>query len=246
MQGADLYMTQIIAHRGASKYAPENTLPAFHKAWESGADGIETDVQLTKDNIPVLIHDEKLDRTTNGKGFVQDYTFQELQKLDAGIWFSKEYTNTKILSLEQLLEWISDKPLLLHLELKNKKIDYTGLEKIAYDLLIRFDMKDRTSFSSFNPVSMECFKQIDRTMSTALLLSQRNKDYITAAEETGVSALHIKYKLLNPSLINQAKANNLFVRVFTVNRESHIKRCFELGCDGIFTDVPDIAHACRK
>lgn len=239
-------MTQIIAHRGASKQAPENTLPAFEKAWQTGADGIETDVQLTKDNIPVLIHDEKLHRTTDGKGFVQDYTFEELQKLDAGCWFSEEYKGTKLLSLEQMLDWISNKSLLLHLELKNKKMNYEGLESRVYDLLIKYEMKDRTHFSSFNPVSMERFKQIDRTMPTALLLSQKSKDYILAAEKIGVSALHIKYKLLTDSLMQQAKENRFFIRVFTVNREAHLKRCFDLGCDSVFTDVPDLALACRK
>lgn len=238
-------MTEIIAHRGASKYAPENTIPAFELALQSGADGIETDVQLTKDGIPVLIHDEKLHRTTNGKGFVHDYTFEELQKLDAGSWFAEEFSGTKLLSLEQLLQWISNKPLLLHLELKNKKIDYVGLERKVYNLLLEYELTDRTNFSSFNPASMERFKQIDRTILTALLLSQKNKGYLLIAEKTGVSALHIKYKLLTKTLMQQARENNYLVRVYTVNRPSHLAHCFNLGCDSVFTDVPDLALACR-
>lgn len=238
--------THIIAHRGASKYAPENTLPAFELAYQSGADGIETDVQLTKDNIPVLIHDEKLHRTTGGKGLVHDYTFAELQKLDAGSWFSDKYRDTKIMALEEFLEWIKNKPLLLHLELKNNVIDYPGLEKAVYELLLKYNLKDRTNFSSFNPVSMERFKHIDRTVPTALLLSQKKKDYLLAAGQTGVSSLHVKYRLLSKSLMQQAIEKNFSVRVYTVNRRAHLERCFSLGCHGVFTDVPDMALAYRN
>ncbi len=108
----------IYAHRGASKAAPENTMPAFELAAKQGADGIETDVQLTKDQIPVLIHDENVRRTTDGIGFVQDYTYKELQELDAGSWFSSTYSNTTIPTLDQLLAWNKKKKLKLNIELK--------------------------------------------------------------------------------------------------------------------------------
>lgn len=239
-------MTQIIAHRGASKYAPENTMPAFEKAMEAGADGIETDVQLTRDGIPILIHDEKLHRTTNGKGFVQDYTFAELQKLDAGSWFSEDFSGTRLLSVEELLIWIKDKPLKLHLELKNNKIDYPELEIKTYNLLEKHELNERVVFSSFNPLSLERLKQIDRTIPAALLLSQKNKDYFLAARELEVSALHIKYRLLNDKLMKKAKENNIAIRVYTVNRPSQLRNCFRLKCDGVFTDVPDLAATDQK
>ena len=107
--------TKIYAHRGASKYAPENTMPAFQLALDMNADGIETDVQLTKDGVPILIHDEKLKRTTTGSGYVKDYTLEELQQLDAGSWFDATFTGTKLITLEQLLQWIKPTYLLLNL-----------------------------------------------------------------------------------------------------------------------------------
>lgn len=98
-----LTVTQIIAHRGASKFAPENTLAAFKLAEKMGADGIELDIHLTKDQIPVIIHDEDIKRTTNGRGFVQKYTYKELQQFDAGSWFSERFSDERILSLEEFL-----------------------------------------------------------------------------------------------------------------------------------------------
>src|SRR5690625_7581403 len=110
----------IFAHRGASKYAPENTMAAFKFAYELGAEGIETDVQLTKDNIPVLIHDERVKRTTNGTGYIKDLTWNQVKQLDAGSWFSKKFTGAGIISLDEFLQWIQFKPLYLNIELKNK------------------------------------------------------------------------------------------------------------------------------
>src|SRR5687767_9211054 len=99
-------MTYIFAHRGSSKDCPENTMAAFKKAYQDGADGIELDVQLSKDGIPVIIHDEKLDRTTNKKGNVFSYAYNELTKADAGSWFSKTFAGEPVPSLQELLEWI--------------------------------------------------------------------------------------------------------------------------------------------
>ncbi len=147
-------MTSIIAHRGASRYAPENSFPAFKLAYEMKADGIETDVQLTKDNIPVLFHDESLKRIFGEKGWVNQYTLEQLKQLDMGKSFHPKFTGTSILSLEEFLAWIKDKPLMLHLELKNNKIEYKNLEEITYQLIEQYQMTDRTYFSTFSNKSI--------------------------------------------------------------------------------------------
>ncbi|WP_430785414.1 glycerophosphodiester phosphodiesterase [Virgibacillus flavescens] len=235
-------ITKIIAHRGASKSAPENTLPAFQLAYDLGADGIETDVQLTKDNVPVLIHDEGLKRTTNGYGYVKDYMYQELKELDAGSWFSASYAGTNLLSLEEFLIWAKDKPLYLNIELKNNKIDYKNLEKIVYTMLKDFQLLNRTTLSTFNPKSIKRMKKIDNKINAALLTSKRRKDLVGYAKNLGADAIHVKYRLLSRNLVEKCKAEGIAIRIYTVNKSLHIKRCFNLECDGIFTDVPGKAH----
>lgn len=230
--------TQIIAHRGASKQAPENTFPAFNLAYEFGADGIETDVQLTKDDVPVLIHDEQLHRTTNGFGFIKDYTWTQLQDLDAGSWFSYQYSGTKIMSLEELLLWIQHKELFLNIELKNNKINYRHLEEIVYEMVNHFQLQQRTTLSTFNPKSIIRLKKINTNMELALLTSKRKRGLVSYVQSIGASALHIKYRLLTSMLVKQCKDMQLPVRVYTVNKMTHMQKCYLLRCDGIFTDVP--------
>nr|WP_085991969.1 glycerophosphodiester phosphodiesterase [Oceanobacillus senegalensis] len=238
--------TTVFAHRGASKYAPENTLPAFELAYEMGAEGIETDVQLTKDNIPILIHDENIKRTTNGIGYVKNFTFAELQTLDAGSWFSKKYAQTKILSLERFLQWAKNKSLYLNIELKNNRIDYNGLETIVYDLVKDYQLLDRTTLSTFNRESVKRMKLLSKTIGVAFLTSKRNKNLVNDAKILGANAIHIKYRLLNRYLVDKAHQENMDIRVYTVNRFPSMYRCFKLNCDGIFTDVPDKAIHLKK
>lgn len=128
-------MTSIIAHRGASNYAPENSFPAFELAYEMKADGIETDVQLTKDNIPVLFHDEGLQRIFGVKGWITQFTLDELKQLDMGKSFHTEFAGTRIVTLEEFLIWIKDKPLILHLELKIIKLHIRIWRKLHISLL---------------------------------------------------------------------------------------------------------------
>ncbi|AIF43503.1 glycerophosphodiester phosphodiesterase [Virgibacillus sp. SK37] len=233
--------TEIYAHRGSSLQAPENTMAAFQLAFQQGAQGIETDVQLTKDNIPVLIHDERVNRTTDGKGYVKDYTFKQLKQLDAGAWFSTEFAGATIPSLEEFLKWIGGKPLTLNIELKNNKIDYKNMETIVYDLLRSYDLLDRTILSTFNPNSVQRLRRISQHLNCALLRSRKKRQLISYAKELGANAIHIKYRLLSKSLVQQCKQQRLHIRVYTVNHPKQILRCLDLDVNGIITDVPNIA-----
>ncbi|GAA0481687.1 glycerophosphodiester phosphodiesterase [Salinibacillus aidingensis] len=233
--------TRIFAHRGASQYAPENTMPAFELAYEMNADGIETDVQLTKDHIPVLIHDENVRRTTNGIGFVQDYTLQEIIQLDAGSWFSSSFTNTSIVTLEKFLQWISPKSLKLNLELKNNVIDYKNLESIVYNMVKDYGLLERTVFSSFNPKSMERMYKLDPAANTAFLTTSKIRRLTQFTRSIGCNGLHIKYRILSSQLVEECRKTGLDLRVFTVNRPAQMDRCYKFKCAGLFTDVPDFA-----
>lgn len=236
---------KIFAHRGASRRAPENTMPAFKLAYCLGTEGIETDVQLTKDDIPVLIHDEEVKRTTNGTGFVKDFTFNQLKQLDAGSWFSKEFAGVSIVSLDKFLQWIHDKPLCLNIELKNNKIDYKNLETIVYERIDYYQLLNRTILSTFNPNSIKRLKGF-KDVEIALLTSKKNKNLVSHACELGVNAIHIKYYLLNQFLVEKSHRENMAIRVFTVNKFAHVKKCLSFGCNGVFTDVPDKALQYRQ
>ena len=231
--------TTIIAHRGASKIAPENTMAAFEKCYQQGVCGIETDVQLTKDNVPVLFHDQTLKRTTNAKGYVKDYTYDQLQLIDAGAWFSKDFTGERIVSLETFLRWAQYKPLYLNLELKNNKIDYKHLEAIVYEHLKYYRLLNRTTISSFNSTSIRRMKYFREHVEIAYLASKRKKNLVKAAKEMGASALHIEYRMLRQNIIRQCRKAYINLRVYTVNRLAPMHKCFKYGCDSIITDYPD-------
>ncbi|PBB05045.1 MULTISPECIES: glycerophosphodiester phosphodiesterase [Salimicrobium] len=238
--------TQIFAHRGASRYAPENTMPAFRLALHMQAEGVETDVQLTRDQIPVLIHDENVKRTTDGSGFVQDYTFQELRSLDAGSWFSKEYEGALIPSLEELLQWVAPRPLFLHLELKTDKISYKHIEKIVYDLLQKYSVTERTTLSSFNEDTLKNVKELNSSIDTAFLTSTKMRKMLSYLSSIPADGLHVKHTILNRKLASRCRKNQIPLRVYTVNRPAHLRKCYHLKCSGIFTDVPDIAWSIRE
>lgn len=239
-------LPQIIAHRGASQIAPENTLPAFELAYRLGAECIETDIHLTKDQIPILIHDPFLERTTDGKGLVQDFTFAELKKLDAGRWFSTKYAKTRLISLDQFLQWIKPKQMMLNLELKNVKFSYPHLEELVYDHIEYYQLEERTIISTFNPDSIKHMASFKKNISLALLRSRKHRHLCTYATDLGAQALHIHYRLLNRSLIEQCKQRQIKVRIYTVNQYKQIARCFHFGCHGIITDTPGKALYYRK
>src|SRR5690625_1827116 len=135
-------------------YAPENTLASFQKAIELGADAIELDVRLTKDNIPVIIHDQTINRTSNGKGFVHNLTLNEIKTYDFGSHFSQQFENEPIPTLQEVLELIKNYPIKLHIELKNGPIIPENLEAIVLNLISHYGLEDRTTFSSFDHQSL--------------------------------------------------------------------------------------------
>ncbi|HBR28477.1 MAG TPA: hypothetical protein DD789_03445, partial [Firmicutes bacterium] len=141
---------KVFAHRGLSSIAPENTMAAFERAIVINVDGIETDVQLSRDGKIVICHDEKVDRTTNGRGYIKDYTWEELQAFDAGSWFSPEFANARIPGLEDLLKLVRKTDLCLNIELKTDKVFYPQIEEKVLDLLEKYDFVDRVRISSFN------------------------------------------------------------------------------------------------
>src|SRR5690625_3059748 len=230
---------KIFAHRGASKYAPENTMPAFNLAEKQGADGIELDLQLTKDNIPVILHDEKLKRTTNGIGFLKDCTLKDLKQLDAGYWFNREFKNTKILSFQDFLEWFIDTDLLLNAELKTNIFEYRGIEESVLKLIEKYNVKNRTTITSFNEKTIERVRKLDSNIQLGWLTSKAIPQIDQFLDHIGANQVHIKTSLVPSKMINHLNDQKIPFRVYTVNRPIHFRRALKVNAEGIFTDVPD-------
>ena len=237
----DIKAPIIIAHRGASRQAPENTMAAFKRALELGAGGIELDVHLSSDGHLVVTHDEKVDRTSNGKGLVRDKTFAELRSLDFGSWFSEEFKGEKIPELSEVLQLISNWDGLLNIEIKNGPIFYPGIEKAVSDEIKKFKLTHRTIISSFNHYSLVEIRRLNPEMKTAPLYNAGLFEPWAYAQKMGACAIHPLFYNIVPEVMKGCKLNNIMVNPFTVDQPEHIKAMASAGVDGIITNVPDIA-----
>lgn len=233
-------MTLIFAHRGASYHCPENTMASFVKAAQLGADGIEFDVQLSSDDIPVVIHDFTLHRTTTGYGNVDSKTVIELKMLDAGSWFSASFQNEKIPTLNEVLVWAKHTKLLLNIELKSRGPD-SELEKKVCELITKHHLDQRVIISSFWKSSLQKIKQLNPRLQTALLIDKSIENSFSLAKSLHVEAIHPNYKLLTKQIVNEAHAQNFWLRPYTVNDKKNIAKLFHWQVDAIITDRPNRA-----
>lgn len=227
------------AHRGASGYYPENTMLAFEKAIELGCDAIETDVQMTKDGVLVLIHDETVNRTTNGKGFVKDYSYKDLRGLDAGTWFNDCSKYENIPNVEELLQLAKDKGIIINFEIKTGVILYPGIEQKLIDLIYKYEMHNSVILSSFNHHSMVKCKEISKEIKTALLYSSGLYKPELYCKTAFADALHPNYHSINKEVVQGAKEAGVIVNVWTLNTEKEMKAMIAIDVDGIITNYPD-------
>ena len=239
-------MTKIFAHRGASGYAPENTLEAFALATEQEADGIELDVQLTRDGELVVIHDERIDRTSDHKGFVKDYTLKEIKEFTFNNHM-EEYGSAKIPTLREVLELVKPGNMQVNIELKTGIIWYPGIEEKVLALVEELEMKDRVIYSSFNHYSIQKIRILDEAAETAYLYEDVILDVEEYARRNGVQGIHpAMYHLKMADFLESYKASGLNVRVWTVNEEEDMRECMENGLTAIFTNYPDKARKVRE
>lgn len=235
--------TKVWAHRGASgwdvQYAPENTMPAFTKAVEMGADGIELDVQMTRDGQLVIIHDETIQRVSDGKGWVRDLTLKELKQFS----FSKThpgYGFVAIPTLEEFFEMMQDNNLEMNIELKNSIVLYEGLEEKTVALAKKMQMEERIIYSSFNHYSVQKIQHLAPTSKAGLLYMDGFIDVPAYGKALGVDALHPRRHLLDyPGFMEDCKRQGLAVHVWTVDVKTDMRKMCELGIDAFITNCPD-------
>ncbi|MDO5416808.1 MAG: glycerophosphodiester phosphodiesterase [Lachnospiraceae bacterium] len=234
--------TFVWAHRGASAYAPENTMEAFELAEKQGADGIELDVQMTRDGKLVVIHDETIDRTSDGTGNVKDYTFEELR----GLHFNKlhpEYTRAQLPLLEEVLEFLKTNEMTLNIELKNSIFPYPLLEEKVLTLVSGMRLEERVVYSSFNHKSVEKIKAMSPESQAGILYSDGWLRVPSYAKKMGVDAIHpAVYHALDTKLIEKCHSKGLKVHIWTVNRKENMETLVKRGADAIITNYPDVAR----
>ncbi|MDZ5471071.1 glycerophosphodiester phosphodiesterase (plasmid) [Bacillus sp. 31A1R] len=239
-------MTLIFAHRGYSSAFPENTMRAFMEAEKAGAEGLEIDVQLTKDGEVVVIHDEKVDRTTGSTGYVKDFTFKELRKLDASYLHKTLLKKEPIPSLEELFEWMSTTNLVCNVELKNIIFRYEGMEEKIIELVRKYNLADRIILSSFNHYSIIYSYRIDPEVEIAPLLAEGLYMPWVYASSIQAKGIHPKYIAATNEMVKSCMENGIAVRPYTVNKKADMLRFFEVGCSAFITDDPVKALRIRK
>lgn len=234
---------KVYGHRGFSGEYPENTMLAFRKAVEVGCDGIEMDVQLTKDLVPVIIHDEKVDRTSNGEGYVYDLTFDEIKKLDFSYpdKFEGKFGFQGIPTLEEYFQWMADEAteIITNIELKNSKYYYGGMERMVIDMIYRYGLEDRIILSSFNNASILKCKEMAPDIKGGFLVDTCVENAGVYAKECEVEYYHPNLKYLTEEHVKNCTQNGIGINVWTVNEVEDLRKMKEWGIQVSITNYPD-------
>ena len=229
------------AHRGASGYAPENTLAAFQKAVDLDADGVELDIQLTKDDQIVVIHDETIDRTSDGKGWVKDYTLEELRAFNYNRT-KPEYKHADIPTMREVFELLKPTGLFINIEIKTGVVFYEKIEEKILALTKEMGMEDRVCYSSFNHYTVTRIHELKPDAEVGFLYADGPIDMPSYGVKHGVNALHpALYNLQYDGFVKECKEKGLKLNVWTVTERPYREMCCQYGVDDIITNYPDIA-----
>ena len=233
-------MTKFFGHRGYSGKYPENTLLAFEKAIEAGVDGIEFDVQFSKDGHLVIIHDETLDRTTNGKGRVKDLSLDELKALDASASFTGKYGIVNIPTLDEVLALVKDYDIITNIELKTGVFEYEGIEESVAECVRKYNLSDKVIISSFNHFSIMRMRKAAPEMKCGFLFESWIIDAGRYCHSHGIPCYHPNFRNLIPSVVAEAKQYGLEINTYTVNTLEDFNRLAELGVDTAIGNFPEL------
>lgn len=230
---------EIFAHRGASGSYPENTIVAFQAAAQLPITGVELDVHLTKDQQLVVIHDETIDRTSNGTGFVKDLTLKQLKEYDFGGWFGAGFIGEKIPTLSEVLTLFATTNHQINIELKSDVFAYEGMEKLVWEEVEAHDLTARTLISSFDHEALQRLARIAPQSNRAALFSAVVIDIENYITHIPAQAMHVALPTAFRKPIIDAVRNDATVRVYTVNDALYAQELALLGVTSIFTDYPE-------
>lgn len=236
--------TRILAHRGASRSAPENTMAAFRTALDAGAEGIELDLQMTGCGSLMVLHDESVDRTTDGSGYLAAMTAEQVRRLDAGSWFSDRYRGEKVPYLSEVLELISGQDVLLNIELKNGVIPYAGMEERLVEALSHYPAQ-QVLISSFNHYSLRHLKRLAPNVTCGALYMAGLVEPWFYSRRLGVEALHPLHLNIVPELVTGCRKRGVKLYPWTVDDPARMSEMFRMGVDGLITNEPALALTVR-
>ena len=230
----------IIAHRGASGYAPENTLASVLTAVKQQVNCIEIDVRLTQDKVPVICHDAAINRTSNGVGYIHDLKLEELKKYDFGLWYSRDFKCERIPTLEEIFILVKDSDVKINIELKHGPVKVDEFEKIVMGLVYKYSMKERVILSSFNHMSLKKLYEMDQSLKLAPILHINLINLGNYLDNLGINiySIHPNHIYITESMIEIAQNRNLKIYTYTVNDIQTAKRYIDMGVDGIITNKP--------
>ena len=234
-----------IAHRGAGKLAPENTLAAFRLGAQYGYRAFECDVKLSADDVPFLLHDGTLDRTTDQRGRAADRPWSELSRLDAGGWHSRAYAGEPVASLQALATYLRRNRFWLDLEIKPTKGDEERTGRLVAAAVRRLWTDDPMPplLSSFRPEALAGARQAAPELQRALLVDTHWPNWVAVAQQLGCVAAITNYHLMDAALIQHLRSCGLRALVYTVNDPAPVQQLLALGIDGIITDAVDAFSA---
>ena len=241
---AKLPSPAIIAHRGASAHAPENTLAAFKLAIQQQADAIEMDAKLTHDREVVIIHDQTLDRTTNGVGTVNDLTLDQLRQLEAGSPFSADFRGEPIPALKDIFDTLGDSTN-YNIELTNYASLTDPLPEEVAGLILKYDLTGRVLISSFNPIALFRFHRKLPQVPFGLLALPGNPGRLARSPIGYIlkyQALHVSFNDISPPLLKKIRRRKTRILVYTLNTKDDIQSAINMDVDGLFTDDPRFAR----
>jgi glycerophosphoryl diester phosphodiesterase len=246
-----------VSHRGASGYAPEHTITSYQMGEKMHGDYIEIDLQMTKDGQLIAMHDETVDRTTNGTGLVKDYTLDQIKQMDAGSWFNEkypqyanpEYVGLQVPTLEEIFQKFG-KNANYYIETKSPEV-YPGMEKELLRLVNEYDINKKTLLvQSFSSLSLKKMKELDPTVKLIQLLSYKAKATISDAEIVDIKEYAMgvgpNYTYLTEDYIQKVVNSGLEIHPYTVNDKETMKKLIDWGVTGMFTNFPDMLHEVKK
>jgi len=229
----------IIAHRGSSDSTPENTLAAFKKAIRDKADAVEFDIHLTKDKHIVVIHDNRLERTTSGRGNINEFSLSQLKKLSAGSWFKEKFASEKIPTLEESLSLLNGK-VGINIEIKSDGNNFSIVDR-CLEIVDKFSIKDGVLISSFNEKFLKRARILDSKIALGLLynpLSHLLRSPIRLAQDLGVQYIILNGVNLRKKFVELSHNNGFFIGEYTINTKHRLERTLRFGVDAVITNRP--------
>jgi glycerophosphoryl diester phosphodiesterase len=236
---------QILAHRGASAYYPENTLPSFYRGLELGGNGLETDLQMSKDGVIYLFHDDVMGRTSTVKGKTSDYTWEELKQIDVGSWLSPKWKNERLVTFEEFMYHFSGKDIILAIELKAA---FTAEQfKPVLAIINKYHAWEKVTITSFIYQNLLNTREVDKKIKMGYLMGKTDMDVINQLKSIGAQQICPDAQKTTAEDVELAKRHGLEVRAWNIANTDVMEKSISMGVDGMTVNFPDkLAEALAK